>query len=155
MKRVRMTETYITIDTAKLAKEKGFDVFVDNSFVEYLVTSIDPDDEDGSGPFSMTKGEINEHSQIFANNWQESDYSCESYTMYARPSQSVLQEWLRKVKDIIVLVNYHSFAIESENGWFYHFGKRTNWFTVEIHGKYNSYEDALEAGLKDALNRIS
>ncbi len=69
------------------------------------------------------------------------------------PTQSLLQRWLREK---------HGLHIELHSP----FGAHTTWsFSIYRHpdfsgcqtedGRYNSYEEALEAGLKDALSMVT
>ena len=46
----------VIFDTAKLAKEKGFDVRGNGHFTQYLIDQVDPSYPEGGGAFSMTKG---------------------------------------------------------------------------------------------------
>lgn len=137
----------ITLPTAKLAKEKGFDVIVETgSYVEYLVDKTDPEYPDGGGAFYMKKGDIETEDGYFRNGSDEwGDFSNENYKMYARPTQTVLQRWLREVKKIDVLVyrNYQ-FLIKNKN--------EESQYYDDV--EYATYEVALEEALIKALNLI-
>ena len=94
-----MTEEFVTLETAKLLKEKG--MFTDIEF----------------------------------------------------PTQSVAQKWLRETKNLHIEISYMY-----ENYWTYDI------LTIQRHdliglsdrpiSRYNTYEEALEAGLQEALKLI-
>ena len=94
-----MTEEFVTLETAKLLKEKG--MFTDIEF----------------------------------------------------PTQSVAQKWLRETKNLHIGISYMY-----ENYWLYDI------LTIPTHDliglsdrpiiRYNTYEEALEAGLQEALKLI-
>ena len=131
-----MREQYITIETAKLAAEKGFNIETRNS--DYML--------DGNFP-----GEVG---------------ACASCTTYVPcPTQTLLQKWLREVHQIYVDIdidqttapkfcymisrfigNPTNLAAE-EWDWENH-PNGENW---HLHRKW---EDALEEGLFEALKLI-
>ena len=131
-----MREKYITIETAKLAAEKGFNIETRNS--DYMV--------DGN-----YTGEVG---------------SCISCTEYVPcPNQALLQKWLREVHQIYVDVDidqttYPKFCYmisrfignptdltAEEWGWQNH-PNGVDW------GLHRKWEDALEEGLFEALKLI-
>lgn len=137
MKRIgNMREKYITIETAKLAAEKGFNIETRNS--DYMV--------DGN-----YTGEVG---------------SCISCTEYVPcPNQALLQKWLREVHQIYVDVDidqttYPKFCYmisrfignptdlaAEEWGW-QNLPNGVDW------GLHRKWEDALEEGLFEALKLI-
>ena len=137
MKRIgNMREKYITIETAKLAAEKGFNIETRNS--DYMV--------DGN-----YTGEVG---------------SCISCTEYVPcPNQALLQKWLREVHQIYVDVDidqttYPKFCYmisrfignptdlaAEEWGWQNH-PNGVDW------GLHRKWEDAFEEGLFEALKLI-
>jgi len=129
-----MTEQLISWETAKLAKEKGFNIpcrgFIEpkyNDTLEFI------DDTclyvyDGFKP-------LKEHHEVLDENW------------YLAPTQSLLQKWLREVHNIFVgviwldtLTDIHVYQISTV-------GNATRPYSKF----YNSYEEALEEGLLEAL----
>lgn len=125
-----MEERLITFITAKLAKEKGFDF--DTCKMEVFVC-----DDDGN--YCKDK----------------SIHMGYPHTTYIhRPSQSLLQKWLRDKHKIDVSPNK---TIGSEGTWYYFDISYTN-----SHKKIKnsicegsfSYEDSLEKGLRQALKLI-
>lgn len=73
---------------------------------------------------------------------------------YIAPSQSSLQRWLREEQKLHIEISLENFS--DEYIWqyaIYEIGEDcTN--PKDFDGEYNSYEEALEEGLKKALNRI-
>lgn len=116
---------YISLETAKLAKEKGYNqnpyLAHNNKCMAYY-----PEFTDGSGKIHLNSPLYNlEHVIAIA------------------PTQSVLQKWLRDTQGI------HIEITKLGNMWDYN-------VISEIHSlMYNSYEDALEAGLYEALKLIT
>lgn len=148
-----MKDERIKLETAKLAKEKGYDVHGYGSYTEYLIDQIDPSYPEGGGAFSMTKGEIETSGDYFANNWETTDYTCEAYAMYAAPTQALLARWLREVHNIQVYVNSQT---KDGNGKYRDYVAHVNGREVNDarDSEYQTYEEAMEAGLQYALNLI-
>lgn len=132
-----MQEKLISYETAKSAKEKGF-----NEECEYCYTKegilIEPDVESTSIQYNslLSKYNIN-------------------YILYngsTAPTQSLLQKWLRDVHKIVLYIifdentpdTYYRYHICSTNGF-----KRGNSKSI-----YTIYEEALEEGLIKALELI-
>jgi hypothetical protein len=154
-----MKDEKITLATAKLCKEKNFDVAVFGSFVEYLKNQIDPEYPEGGGPFSMIKGEIEESNDYFQNNNEKRhDYTNKNYACYARPTQSLLLKWLREVHKLhIEIVLGHD---EKETWYDFYVYKIELGYdgdfiadSCDMDGD-NSYESCLEAALFNALKLI-
>ena len=131
-----MREQYITIETAKLAAEKGFNIETRNS--DYMVNGNYP-------------GEVG---------------ACVSCTEYVPcPNQTLLQKWLREVHQIYVDVDldqttYPKFCymisrfignptnLAAEEWDWENYPNGENW------GLHRKWEDALEEGLFEALKLI-
>lgn len=118
-----MEDQLISFETAKLAREKGFD-----RKCRYYFTGNPTFTGDGLGPES--------------NHNKKNCY-------FSRPTQSLLQRWLREVHKIYVTIDYHlpptmaRYKIEGPN----------------VHDKqvimaFGDYEKALEHGLVEALNLL-
>jgi len=125
-----MKEQLITFDTAKLAKEKGFNGL---SQMRY--------NEDGV----LTGTKLGMHNK--PNSYVGS---------FASPTQSLLQKWLRDTHNIDVDIWCNA------SGWAFNLNK-TNGTTIYSYdyyfgnidsGMFNSYEEALEQGLQEALKLI-
>lgn len=129
-----MEEQLISIETAKLAKEKGFDVET-RDFLQYRSY------RDGYKPFDNSDPLIRCYP--------------EKGDLY-RPTQSLLAKWLREKHNIIVLVftnNPYKFSIRHKfiEGVTYKENDFSVYYDIEY---YNTYEEALEAGLLQALKLI-
>ena len=145
-----MKEQLISFGTAKLAKEKSFDSGCDWIFDETET--------------------ISHHLLIHRRKY--SNTPADTYNT-GLPTQSLLQRWLREVHEIQVSIDYQ--GIESDSmEWCYtikqlpeEFKNAKRWVqhVVEIQsgqfhvnntysGFFESYEEALEAGLVQALKLI-
>jgi len=133
-------ETLIKFETAKKAKEKGFDERCTHGYNTF---------EEGH----IRNGEFRDLYDRYHgdyNGWKNSESTQDSYA--TAPPQSVLQKWLREVHDIKISIS------------FYDDGKNQYW-TCFIHIPSQSqqayicgedvYEDALERGLFEGLLLIS
>ncbi len=148
----------ITLETAKLLKEKGFDIMVKGHYTEYKVTQIDPEYPEGGGPFGMTKGEVDYDNIFMINgNRKYGDFSCDSYDCYSAPTQTIVYRWLREV---------HKFHVKIEDWegekWVYEikdFDRRISALELKKLGtdeklEFDTYEEALEMGLQQALKLL-
>ena len=147
-----MEDQLINFNTAKLAKDKGFDCICRDCFNEHGHTYsngwceiLDDFFEDGD----------------FYNSFIESKQFSEKY--FTRPTQSLLQKWLREVHSIHIKISltdnsreyYWSFSfILSKNR---DYNDEDCWDQAGIRyfeDKFNSFEKALEKGLFEALSLI-
>ena len=143
-----MKDEIISFETAKLAKEKGFKEFCSNGFDDRL---------EGIEPFGIGNGEISStHSIDYFDNKGDNH-------LYARPTQSLLQRWLREVHEIDIEIeltdnsrhSYYESSIKKQDIRDYNdedcFDQVRQ---VHIKGKFKTYEQALEKGLQEALKLI-
>lgn len=126
-------EIYVSFDTAKLLKEAGFDVPC-NSYYE------------------LEDGEVVRKDSIGS-----SDYNAYEDTVCSRPTQALAARWLRDVHDTFVKMErvgsfdgkefrfYWSFSIISVS---------TACLKSISGGRYDGYEEALEVGIVQVLERI-
>ena len=155
-----MEDTGITFETAKLAKEKGyniegqtvFDLKNDNKIINFKDNAIQEfinDAETGYRDKALyyLKDGIN----------VTDDNTDEGYFLLA-PTQSLLQKWLREVHDILMNIIYDGndevFRVEiikqnKDRTRIVFFIEKGN-YRVE----FNTYEEALEVGLQEALKLI-
>ena len=148
-----MKEQLISFETAKLAKEKGFDINGQDvfdlknnnkiiNFKDLAVQEFIEDVETGyrDKALNYLKENIN----------RTDDNSDEEYYLLA-PTQSLLAKWLREEHNIIVLVDY-----EGIDGYYYKFYsyKEGNKNYDASDKNYNTYEEAYEIGLQEALKLI-
>ena len=134
-----MQEQVVTFETAKLAKEKGFDWEVFNS----IATTILWKTEQKQFSRSLTKFNFNDFGKG------------SGVVFYSQPTQSFLQKWLREVYNLYVESNPNA----SGYGWFIDKTNGTHIKGCEFEGpndggRWDKYEDALEVGLQEALQLI-
>ena len=134
-----MEDQIISFETAKLAKEKGFNVPVRSM---YLDSELFLD--------KNTKGNYNDP------NWVSSWRTSPTHDTLSAPTQSLLQKWLREVHriDIYCYPNYDKKGVTFQVNLYtdpYVKFKDTNHF---YKGGYKTYEEALEEGLYEALKLI-
>lgn len=138
-----MNEQLITFETAKLAKEKGFEFEIrDDDDYERGLHSFMGKRNDPSiiCPLSHWFLDTNQNSQQWVS------------TGIDAPTQSLLQRWLRENHHIIVEPRFMGGLTRA-----------TAWYDVVLYSnnaekdnsrltlKYKTYEEALEAGLIEAL----
>lgn len=142
-----LEEGLIGIETAILAKEKGFDEPTLNHWERGT-------DDNGWGLFTSGRELRNsELTPIYT------DINM-VYGEFSAPTQSRLQKWLREVPKIYVEV---SVAFNENEQVFYRVGAFKTWTDLiditlsDIDEKrvyYNTYEEALESGLVEGLKLI-
>ena len=146
-----MTEELVTLETAKLLKEKGFyeqtlfayknngDLYQDPNRIKLIYNSMPVPDLCKEFYLCVSYGPC---------------YKCrKAVYLTSAPSQSVAQKWLRETKNLHIEISYMY-----ENYWTYDI------LTIPRHDliglsdrpiiRYNTYEEALEAGLQEALKLI-
>lgn len=153
-----MEEQLISFETAVLAKEKGFNI-------ETLHFYVNP----GSKMFG-----IDEHNRFYPieraskklyNIGEEATLNTKN-VIYA-PTQSLLQKWLREKHNCVVEIHMHSDSehekFNNKNDFFYYvevnyYGKNFDYPQNEhedfSQSHFNTYEEALEKGLEEALKLI-
>lgn len=139
-----MKDELITFKTAKLAKEKGFDELCLCCYAYSPQYSYSRNEKCLESAINMT-GNLYFDSDDMVNAEKN------GYTTWLAPTQSLLQRWLREA---------HSIHI---NIWYEKSGKFTgnlnddcaNVIGIALFGEqWNTYEEALEAGLVEALKLI-
>lgn len=123
-------ESYVPFDTAKLLKEAGFDVPC-NSYYE------------------LEGGEVVRKDSIGS-----SDYNAYEDTVCSRPTQALAARWLREVHHYAICVWFS----KDHEKWFYAHGDMDNMaFDTDYNISefiFDSYEEALEVGIVQVLERI-
>lgn len=148
-----MKEQLITFETAKLAKEKGFDSEVYSYYTkkQRLFNTLEPTYDDGR---KMPQGHM-----VSSMNYNEDD-------TFSAPTESLLKKWLREVHGIYV--NSEHDLNPKGDGILYHTNwgfinastseSRNTWYRVgggySENEEFKTYEQALEAGLQEALKLI-
>lgn len=142
-----MQESLISFETAKLAKEKGFDIPCLNFYTNPKCKMFGIDEE---GRYYSMKNKANSL-------WVSGNAATlDSKHVYYTPTQSLLQKWLRDV---------HKIFVSPRESWGF---DDTLAYVCEVNGKFAShniqdkpfnrfdtYEEALEEGLKLGLSLIN
>lgn len=118
-------EQFVSFDTAKMLKEAGFDLPCTSQYTE------------GMGVWNVE----------YPYNFNEDDFG------YSRPTQALAARWLREVHSIMVI----PFFDDDMEQWYYVIDgvtKESGIECVQSASDYDSYEEALEAGLKHCLELI-
>jgi len=149
-----MREEIISLVTAKILKEKNFNVGVYGSYTHYLKTR-----KHDNPSFAYKKGEIGYDRDYFVNNGS-SDFTCKYYIMCAAPSQSIVLSWLREEHGIVIGVHLHLYGDDNKTDRLEK-EKYYSWMVdLKNHDTYssfddcNTYEEAVEMGILEALNLI-
>lgn len=120
-----MTEELVTLETAKLLKEKGF-----NEYCKDIINH---------------KGIMMETIFRTSKDLPKLFYPC--------PTQYIAQKWLRETKDLHIGICYSHKLF-----WYYEIMSVSNHVLVGLANRpsihYNTYEEALEAGIQEALKLI-
>ena len=116
-----MKEQLISFETAKLAKEKGFDELTQHVY--------------GHNKTNANYGKAVERPVLYGT------------TVIFAPTQSLLQKWLREEKGISVEVGSYN------DGWSCDLVNKEGHIKelFDNGGVFDTYEEALEEGLKEAL----
>jgi len=137
-----MKEQKVILETAKLAKEKGFDWDCDHYFIK----------EDNS----LTKAMYYE---MDINNKTIDDDSgyFSSIPLCVAPTQALLAKWLREVYGLELFI--HKFKPnDAYPKGYYCVSKPLTYYSNEmkdwIFTNFKTYEEALEVGLQEALKLI-
>lgn len=119
-----MEDQLVSFETAKLAKDKGLNISCKYGWISYF--------KDFNG-----KTKIDDDSELILDSLGNHHYM-------ERPTQSLLQRWLREVHELNVYCIPYQF---DEKKWMNNIASHFKPFI-------GSYEDALELGLKEALKLI-
>lgn len=162
-----MKEQLISFETAKLAKEKGFNIFnIDINLKNNIIINdndiyIDSKNIDGkyylyinedNCVYSLEVGQFNSVIGSF-NSFAKEYILKETNDYFHAPTQSLLQKWLRDIHDVNVCVELGSYSTKNKVIKEY----KSVVFSWEYDEKYFNcftYEEALEKGLQEALKLI-
>jgi|SRR5690554_2625851 len=135
-----MEEQLVSFETAKLAKEKGFNESCIRGYLNKDGSLMNDDDH-----FDYNSC-YDDHSIMKHLSFKNSEV-IDDYSITA-PTQSFLQKWLREVHNLIVIIDWGPLS-KKYSYEIYHNGKD---YGVEYVN--DSYEEALEEGLIEALKLI-
>ena len=135
-----ITEQYVTFETAKLLKRAGFDVPTRGIYRT-----------NRTGEYSFAEYNIKRTTDDLS--WNISDgFRYE----YLAPTQSLAARWLREIHGIVVDVVFE--PPKRVKDWRYFIGDMEDmvWAGdfIPSDGRYDTYEEAMEAGIEEALQLI-
>ena len=134
-----MKEELISFETAKLAKERGFEEFVSYCYLE---------NEELYGTYSLMNEDDSAFIDIMDGNELE-NHNSSDFDRYSAPTQSLLQKWLREKHHLIITVAYQ-YEYDSTPYSYWIYKKFQSLWVNDL----NTYEEALELGLQEALKLI-
>ena len=142
--------TYVNFETAKLLKEKGFDVECTHHY-EYALTSRKDVEQGHTGAFGWKKGECNLQSGFFINNYPGIDLSNKSWYLCSAPTIAEVVMWLYEKHKIWIEVRKHTrdmllcFSPYIDN---------TPINSDVFFNDYDSPTEAYEAGIEHTLKHL-
>lgn len=130
----QIVEDYVSFETAKLLKEKGFD-WTESPFY----SEQDRNEWRQNNSYTVPNEEYN----------PELPFDSETLTLVApHVSHQMAMKWLKKVHNLHIEVLYNAFWDYYQYIIFYHGGK------IESDMAYHSFEDAAEAVIKFCLKKL-
>ena len=130
-------ESFVSFDTAKLLKEAGFDVPCRGVYVT-----------DRTGYYEFREYDNKQTTDDLC--WNiEDGFQYE----YLAPTQALAEKWLREVYNIAI----YSLYDDDMEQWFYVVDAFTKNPVIDVFqsgSEYDSYEEALESGLQEAIKLI-
>ena len=128
-----MREELVTFETAVLAKEKGFDWGVRH----YYGSPMNPHICYAKSDYAIPR------------DYDSKDKGNPAYYISA-PTLSLLQRWLREIKQVEIVVSPRN----KDKGMFYGCSVLTDDLHSSVGSEFKSYEEALEKGLMFALKLL-
>ena len=133
-----ITEDYVSFETAKLLKEKGFNEPCRGNYYWGF------DDKDNS---IVEFGEWT--AQAYNNDFEDEMFICSA------PTLQMAMKWLREVHKLEIFLNLD--VIQENHNWWYKIGKYTKGYISILHesgSDYSTYENACEAAIKYCLENL-
>lgn len=137
----QITEDYVSFETAKLLKEKGFDGFCHRYY------RCDKEDIDGNGKMFMFASDLNGF--CYVTNSLLNYYGDEHEENILAPTLQMAMKWLREVHNLFIEIYGDTADI---------------YYDASIYGlnnerkkkvkDFSSYEEACEAGIKYCLENL-
>jgi hypothetical protein len=129
---MKFKDELVSFDTAKLAKEKGFDIRVEKMYATQSIPQLE--------------------------DYCKDTYEIWAKDCCLAPTQSLLQRWLREEYNIAVLISFNDNS-EFEYYYFIHtnvskkYSNRICSLSLEKR-TFKTYEEALEVGLQESLKLV-
>lgn len=131
-----MQEELITFETAKLAKEKGFDEIC--YYLHHPLYGV------------VDNSKYHKNSKLNVSDKDKTEY-------ITAPTQSLLQKWLREVHKSVVTIRVYNNGEEWDETEYRVSVSEFKHFTTHdsfVKSDFSTYEEALEIGLQEALKLI-
>lgn len=150
-----MQEELVNFQVAKLAKEKGFGLGEKDYIELHRAYELDGSlYNNGEIEVAISKKYNNSPNHLGADTMDDFeggifiiDNSLEDFIL--APTQSLLQRWLREIHNVYITI-HPKITPSNDIVWFRYKGKpKKDWINC-----YKNYEEALEAGLLEALTLI-
>ena len=152
----KIKEQLISFETAKLAKELGFDWYTDRMYSVFYVS----EDIDVTYNYKSKKKLFKEGTLIDEENYLD-ETSCTTHNIPEQywipaPTQSLLQKWLYEIHNCFIIISLgykiEYTVIQSKENlpiW-----DTNNWIYRYKDSLYDTFEEAFEEGLKYTLNYL-
>lgn len=119
-------EQFVSLETAKLLKEAGFDVPCTSQYTE---------------------------NEFAWENLRKTDFNKNGY-VFSRPTQALAARWLREVHGIHVFAKRNYEYALDKFSWGYYIQSSNYEYCRKFEIGFDKYEQALEAGLQNAVKLI-
>ena len=130
-------EAYVSFETAKLLKEKGFD---ETTFTWYT----------GKGKFCVGKNNFDDYHM----NHFSSMATSKDKNKCSAPTLQMAMAWLREVHNILIIIDVRS-GIEQESIYCWQLeDKHTGDYIGDIIGECSLYEEAVDSAIKYCLENL-
>lgn len=150
-----ITEDYVSFETAKLLKEKGFDEFCRTSYgPSYLHNGVEIDEDE---EFELkcegkeNEIEIEEGGTVYAF-WNQNHSNDEH--VYSRPTLAFVMQWLREVYNLHISIDVHFLHFANKLGWMYIINRFDSTGVEYVGSDGDTYEQACEAAIKYCLENL-
>lgn len=130
-------EDYVSFETAKLLKEKGFD--------EFCPTFYETDEPDNGPKYSKKLGWFLHNSYDYSDRYGK--------IIISAPTLSMAMKWLRVVHKLEIYP-YHQYSQDGNKWWFEIVKFPSPVSDYESNAIYATYEEACEAAIKYCLENL-
>ncbi len=138
-----ITEDYVSFETAKLLKEKGFD--------EFCPTFYETDEPDNGPKYSKKLGWFLHNSYDYSDRYGK--------MIISAPTLQMAMTWLRDEKHYYIQVMLDGWACGGHSGYYVVIQKTDSDFEMMLQDAldevfYSTYEEACEAAIKYCLENL-
>ena len=124
-----ITEDYVSFETAKLLKEKGFK--------------------------EITQGYINADQEVYMRPFQQGVYELRN-KQYPYPTLQMAMKWLREVHNIVIVIEPHKYDYinEKNSSYIASLWQGDNYYEYITSKDYPTYEETADAAIKYCLENL-